>query len=204
MVDTAPGSRKAVVAQWRRRSAVVGFWRKALPASIVAILIALGGWVIARGLLPGPKAGPAEVADIQMLNWRFFGRDDNDRAFLMAAKRAIRDAREEGKITLDNPTFNLGAGKVRAKTGIYVEGSTDLILRGDVLIVDGKGGTVRTQEALIDTKTGVVTDRSSPGSGGIQIESDMGKINADDYIIDQNRKVTFKGRFSGEFKVKSK
>jgi len=202
MVDTAPGSRKAAVAQWRRRSAVVAFWRKALPASILAILIAMSGWIIARGLMPQPKAGPAEVAAIQMLNWRFFGRDDNDRAFLMAARRAIRDARQEGKISLDSPTFNLGAGKVRANKGVYVEGSTDLILRGDVVIVDGKGGTVRTQEALIDTKTGVVTDRSAPGSGGIQIESSMGKIAADDYTIAKNGAVTFKGRVTGTIQPK--
>ncbi len=197
-----PPARRAVIEACRRRSMVVGFWRKALPASILAILVALAGWVIARGLMPQAPAGPAEIADIQMLNWKFFGRDDNDRAFLMAAKRALRDAREEGKISLTDPTFNLGAGKVRANQGIYVDGSTDLILRGDVVIVDGDGGTIRTQEALIDTKTGVITDRSAPGRGGIQIDNNMGKITADDYVIAKNGAVTFKGRVRGTINPK--
>jgi len=203
-VSVATLSRKAQIQKWRRRSAVVRFWRTALPASILAILIALSGWAVARGILWNAKVIAPVVGEIQMVNGMLHGRDSNDRAFLLAALRAVRDARSEGAINLESPTFNLGAGKAEAKTGIYVEEKGELILRGDVVIVDAQGGVIRTQEALIDTKTGVVTNTQAPGSGGIQIESNMGKINADDYIVDQNRKVTFKGRFSGEFKVKSK
>lgn len=199
-----PSSRKAAVEKWRRRSAVVRFWRTALPASIVAILVAITGWAIARGLLPGGERPPAEVADIEMITGRFFGRDRNDRAFLVAFSRALRDARNESRYSLDNPTFNLGAGRAKANRGVYQEDRNTLLLQGDVLIVDGQGGTIRTEAAEIDTRTGVVTNTAVPGSKGIQIESRMGKIAAEDYIIERNGAVTFNGRFSGEFKVKSK
>ena len=197
-------SRKATVEKWRRRSAVVKFWRKALPASIVAILVALAGWGIARGLLPSGERAPDEIADIEMLAGRFFGRDSNDRAFLVAFTRALRDARNDNRYTLDNPTFNLGAGRAKADKGVYIDDADKLQLRGDVLIVDGQGGTIRTEAAEIDTRTGVVTNTAVPGSKGIQIESRMGKIVAEDYIIEKNGAVTFNGRFSGQFKVKDK
>lgn len=203
-LSAATQSRKAQIQKWRRRSAVVKFWRTALPATIVAILIALSGWAVARGILYNAKTVAPIIGEIQMVNGMLHGRDSNDRAFLLAALRAVRDARSDAAINLESPTFNLGAGKAEALKGIYLEDKGELILRGDVVIVDADGGVIRTQEALIDTKTGVVTNTKAPGSGGIQIESNMGKINAEDYIVDKNRKVTFKGRFSGEFKVKSK
>ena len=111
-------SRKAAVAMWRRRSAVVKFWRTALPASIVAILVTIIGWGIARGLMPGGERAPAEIADIEMVAGRFFGRDSNDRAFLVAFSRALQDARNDERYSLDNPTFNLGAGRAsRTESG---------------------------------------------------------------------------------------
>jgi lipopolysaccharide export system protein LptC len=192
-------SRKTEVQVWRRRSAVVKFWRFTLPATIVAILVALTGWAIARGLLGDKGLSPLEVAAIQMVGGRLFGRDDNGRAFLVAAERAIEDAQQEGRYTLNKPTFNLGAGRARANQGIYEEKKGRLILRGDVEVVDASGQVMHTQEAMVDTRTGAVTNMQTPGARGIQIESDMGKISADDYMIERNGEVKFKGRVRGTF-----
>jgi lipopolysaccharide export system protein LptC len=195
--DPGAAARKAAVEKWRRRSAHVHFWRKALPASIVAIVVCIAGWGIARGLMPEPALAPIDLSAIRMKGPQFFGRDNNDRAFLLYAKEAIRDAREEGRITLSNPTFNLGGGKVRADRGIYVDGSTDIILRGNVVVIDGDGGRMETQEALIDTRTGIVTNRRAPAAKGVQIESRMGKISAQDYAVAKDGSVTFRGGVRG-------
>lgn len=173
------------------------FWRKALPASIVAIVVCIAGWAIARGLMPQAPLAPIDLSAIRMKGPQFFGRDNNDRAFLLYAKEAIRDAKQEGRITLSNPTFNLGQGKVRADEGIYVDGSTDVILRGNVVVIDGDGGRMETQEALIDTRTGIVTNRRAPAAKGVQIESDMGKISAQDYAVAKDGSVTFRGGVRG-------
>jgi lipopolysaccharide export system protein LptC len=195
--DAATAKRKAEIAKWRRRSALVRFWRKALPASIVAIVVAIGAWAVARSLIPLAPQAKLELSAIRMKNPRIFGVDGHDRAYLLAAEDAVRDAVNEKRINLANPTFNLGGGRVRADRGVYVEGSTDIVLRGNVVVIDAGGGRMQTDEALIDTRTGVVTNTRSPSAKGVQIESSMGKITAQDYTVAKNGAVTFRGHVRG-------
>lgn len=200
--DSEAVQRQATVERWRKRSRRVRFWRKVLPMTILAIVLCIAGWVLARGLMPQPILAPLELSAIRMKGPKFFGRDKNDRAFLLAALEAVRDAKQEGRVNLTNPTFNLGGGSVRANQGIYVDGAQDLLLRGDVVVVDADGGRMETQEALIDLRTGVVTNRQTPGSKGVQIESSMGKITAQDYTIAKDGAVTFRGRVRGTINTK--
>lgn len=190
-------SRQAIAARWRRRSRIVWFWRRVLPLSIFAIVLSLGGWIAARGLLAGPVAAPLEVNAIRMKNPRFYGRDDHDRAYLLAAIEAQRDPREDKRITLESPTFNLGEGRVRADEGSYVEGSDQIVLSGNVVVINSEGDRMETDQAYIDTRTGTVTNAQSARRGRVQIETDMANISADQYEISKNGQVTFHGRVRG-------
>ena len=189
--------RQATVERWRRRSRIVAFWRTVLPASILAIVLGLGGWIIARGLVERPVSELDVPKQIEMKTPRFYGVDGRDRTWVLAAINAVRDPRNDGRITLQNPTFNLGAGSVQANEAFWLEGSTNIVMRGDVRLIDGDGGRMNTQEAMIDTRRGTITNSRSPEAGRVQIENNLGRVTADDYVIAKNGSVTFRGRVSG-------
>ncbi len=198
-INTFPSddARQAIVARWRRRSMVVAFWRIILPLSIFAITLGLAGWIVARGMLDRPDLAQGVISNQLMTKFRFYGRDKHDRAYLLTAMTAVRDARNEHKITLANPNFNLGGGSVRAKQGVYIDNSTKILLHGDVLAINSDGSRMQTQDAEIDTRTGVVSNTNVAHDGGLQIETNMGKITANDYTIAKNGAVTFRGRVRG-------
>jgi lipopolysaccharide export system protein LptC len=187
----AAGPRTAEIARWKRRARLVAFFRKALPAAILAILLFLAGWIIARTVLPSLRP-QVELGAIRMTNPRFYGRDSRDRPFLLGAKEAVRDISDKGQITLIEPIFSLGAGRVTAKKGLYRDGATNLILTGDVLFIDENGGRMETQEALINTKTGTISNAAAK-TAGVQIDGSFGKVRAESYTVGKDGTVTFKG-----------
>lgn len=169
-------SRAAEIGRWKRRARLVAFFRKALPAAILAIVLFLAGWIIARTVLPSLKP-QVQLGAIRMTNPRFYGRDSKDRPFLLGAREAVRDVADKGQITLIEPVFSLGKGRVTAKKGLYRDGATNLVLTGDVLFVDENGSRMATQEALINTKTGTISN-SAAKTGGVQIDSGGSNIKA--------------------------
>jgi lipopolysaccharide export system protein LptC len=196
---TIPNQKARLIAirRWRRRSRVVAFWRTILPVAIFAVVMSLAGWIVARSLLAGPPPSAEAGAGEQMTNPRYYGFDENNRSYLLRAAEAIRGGDGEGQVRLIEPVFNLGAGRVTALEGIYDPESTDIILRGDVVVIGSDGDRMETNEARIDTRTGEVTNMESPQGGRIQIENDMGEISADQYQIDENGQLHFRGRVRG-------
>ena len=180
-INTFPSddARQAIVARWRRRSMVVAFWRIILPLSIFAITLGLAGWIVARGMLDRPDLAQGVISNQLMTKFRFYGRDKHDRAYLLTAMTAVRDARNEHK------------------QGVYIDNSTKILLHGDVLAINSDGSRMQTQDAEIDTRTGVVSNTNVAHDGGLQIETNMGKITANDYTIAKNGAVTFRGRVRG-------
>lgn len=190
-------TRAAEIARWKRRARLVAFFRKALPAAILAIILFLAGWIIARTVLPSLKP-QVQIGAIRMTNPRFYGRDSRDRPFLLGAKEAVRDVADKGQITLIEPVFSLGAGRVTAKKGLYRDGATNLILSGDVLFIDENGGRMETQEALINTKTGTISN-SAAKTAGVQIDSGNSRIKAEHYTVGKDGKVIFRGNVHARF-----
>ena len=96
--------------------------------------------------------------------------------------------------------LNLGGRKVTQMTadgGTYDEAQRKVIIGPNVRISDGGSGfTLTTPEAVVDTRTGVVT-----GSKGVQGTGPLGTINASSYAIhDQGERVVFQG--AGDNKVR--
>lgn len=193
---SAGDPREAIVARWRRRSRVVGFWRIVLPLSIFAITLAMAGWIVARSLLENPVAA-ITAAERLVTNPRFYGRDKKDRTYLLTAMQAVEDEANKDKYTLKNPSFNLGGGSVRADQGVYIKNSTKILLHGKVVAVNSDGSRMSTEDAQIDTKTGVVTNTAAPHTAGMTLETSNAKISADDYSVAKNGVVTFHGRVHG-------
>ena len=188
---------EAIIARWRRRSRIVAFWRIVLPLSIFAITLALAGWIVARSVLDSPIGAVIVEATRMMTNPKFYDRDQHDRAYLITAAKAVRDAANQDKFVLTNPNFHLGGGSVKANQGVYIKGATQVILHGDVEAINSDGSKMNAQDAVVDTKTGIVTNTSIAHSGGMQLETSMGRISADDYKIEKNGAVSFRGRVHG-------
>lgn len=202
----APPVRRAARAdlrRWKRRSRLIGVLRKLLPAAIVLLLLALAGQVVWTALAAQkrPPAAPPEA--IRMVNPRFFGRDEQGRSFMIAAREATRDDRDNRRITLDHPIVGLAMdtaapSRVSANSGIYTEGDRMLRLNGDVRIEDGGGFRFATQEALVDTRAGEIV-----GQTAMTTQGPGAKVDSESYgVYDKGDRVIFKGgvraRINGE------
>jgi lipopolysaccharide export system protein LptC len=183
------------VAKMRRRSRLIHFLRKALPATILALLLVLSGWVVVRSVLTFLSDLGHAATVIHMTNPRFYGQDDHGRNFVVAAREAQRSLRVSADIKLIGPDLKLAGNgdrsmEVRARQGLYEDATKRVSLQGDVHVVSGDGTTFDTQLALIDMKTGTVMANSPvKGSGP------LGQITASSYAIyDRGARAVFTGQ----------
>ena len=194
---TVPGPRPDEVVRWKRRAVLVGIARKALPLAILAILVAMGSWIGIETFKPSLSA-LSLTADVKMENPHFYGRDKKNRAFQLSAAQATRAESDPDLISLTLPVFALETSRVTAKTGIYRQGSDHVELNGDVVFVDGQGRKLNTQQAFINTRTGVLTNGTQ--SKGIEIAAPTGHVRSDAYTVNQNGDVTLRGNVHGVIK----
>jgi len=158
--------RRERLEKWRRRSRLIHFMRKALPAAIAAILVLMAGWVLARGLLAriGDLRGRLAGA-IHMTNAQFHGRDDQDRAYVVGAKEASRDDFDQNRFYLVEPHM-------------LFDSEND------------KGGDVfKTEQAIVDTVHNTIA-----GQGRVTGTGPTGSITAQSFtVFNQGQRVVFRG-----------
>ncbi|MFN3536259.1 MAG: LPS export ABC transporter periplasmic protein LptC [Brevundimonas sp.] len=211
MTDPAPSDdlkaadeRRVVLAgrKWRAHSRRVMLFRRVLPIAIVVLAGGTALWVGGRTIIAGVERSRVEAREVRLSNPMFHGQDDQGRSFVIGAAQAVRDP-DTGMFRLDAPVMRLTleAGKtseLSAGQGLYDEPSRTLILRDQVIIDDGGVGfRFVTPEAVVDTRTGVVT-----GDKGIEGSGALGTINATSYAIyEQGGRVVFSG--SGDDKVRA-
>lgn len=181
-------------AVWRDHSARVRFLRRALPAAIALLLAVLLGWIGVRALLTSLGQRNAADGGIRMVHPKFFGRDSGGRSFTINALSATRDGRDAQQITLEQPLFILQTGApkptvVQALNGLYREDTRNLILTGNVVMVDSAGYRFESERALIDTVTSITTGETAVTGVG-----PLGRVAASSYAVyDQGAHVVFKG-----------
>ena len=181
--------------KWRRRSHLIHFMRKALPAAIAAILVLLAGWVLARGILAriGDLRGRLGGA-IHMTNAQFHGRDDQDRAYVVGAKEASRDDFDENRFFLVEPRMvfdaeNVKESHISADQGVYRKDTRILSLRGHVSLRDPSGNNFDTEQAIVDTAHGTIA-----GQGQVKGTGPTGAIKAQSFTVyDRGQRVVFRG-----------
>lgn len=187
--------------RWRARSRRIRFYRRVLPVLILVVAGAALTWTVFRTVMSGVERRASQSQEIRLDNPMFHGQDAQGRAFLVGAQGAVRDP-ATGHFRLVGPVLrlNLGGRKVTQMTadgGTYDEAQRKVIIGPNVRISDGGSGfTLTTPEAVVDTRTGVVT-----GSKGVQGTGPLGTINASSYAIhDQGERVVFQG--AGDNKVR--
>lgn len=184
------------MAAWRRRSRLIRFWRRALPALIAVVLVSLFGWVVVRSILADVQDLRGDGAVIRMSNPRFFGQDDRGRSFMLGAREAARSPNAYQNVGLTDPVLRLDTDSaeptvITAKTGAFDEKTQDVVLRGGVKVEGGPSEfAFTTEEARIDADSGVIRgDKPVVGSGPI------GEIRASSYAIyDRGGRIVFRGR----------
>jgi lipopolysaccharide export system protein LptC len=190
------GARADERARWRDRSRAIRFWRRALPMVIVGIVALLVLWIGGRSAIVKLTSSnlSKETGGVRMVNPRFYGRDTHDRAFVVGAAEAARDAASGHTVTLKAPSVTLDAGganptRVAAARGVYREDEKRLNLTGQVDLQDGRGYHFTTPKAVVDTSTGRVT-----GDSGVRGEGPLGQIAASSYgVYDRGRRIVLKG-----------
>jgi lipopolysaccharide export system protein LptC len=173
----------------RRRARIHGrlvlALRWLLPTLILAMLGLLGAFVVSQAVRAA-AARPKELpTQIRMISPHFIGRDNQGRAFNLAARLAVRDDADMQRVYLGAPVMVMDADSAHPKTltadrGVYDEDTRILRLIGHVRVDDAAASTVGSNEALVDTRAGTVT-----GVSPIAASGPMGAIQAGSYSATQ-------------------
>lgn len=187
--------------RWRAHSRRVRTLRRVLPAVILILAGGAVSWTVFRSVMSDVERRAGQANEAEWSNPMFHGQDDQGRAFVIGAKGAAREP-DSGRFRLVEPVLRLNLGgrritEMTADGGTYDEASRSVIIGPNVRISDGGSGFVLiTPEAVVDTRTGVVT-----GDKGVEGSGPLGTVVASAYAIhDQGRRVVFRGQ--GENKVR--
>ncbi|HTK36042.1 MAG TPA: LPS export ABC transporter periplasmic protein LptC [Caulobacteraceae bacterium] len=195
LAAAAAQRRAAEMERWKRRSKRIGFYRRVLPWTMLAIVLAVAAWVGLRAFLSARQLDvTAATSAIHMTNPKFYGRDSKGRSFQLTATDAVRDVKDNNIVNLHAPGMMLDSGgkqpvKVAGGRGVYREDTKMLELVGGVLLQDGRGSAFRSAQASVDTRAGVVT-----GQKDVSGQGPLGRIAASSYAVHESgARVTFAG-----------
>jgi lipopolysaccharide export system protein LptC len=184
------GARTATAGALIRRQAqahsrLVMALRWLLPTLILAMLGLLAAFVISQAV-SAAAARPKELpSQIRMVGPHFIGRDNQGRAFNLAARLAVRDDADMQRVQLGAPVMVMDSDSPHPKTltadhGVYDEDTRILRLTGHVRVDDAAATTAGSDEALVDTRAGTVTGVSPVSASG-----PMGAIQAGSFTATQ-------------------
>jgi lipopolysaccharide export system protein LptC len=168
--------------------------RIVLPLIMLVVVTGLAGLVISHALRRHAAVHKDADTPIRMTNPHFFGRDNQGRAFTLGARQAARDERSFQTVLLQYPTLTLDSGGPHSSTltadaGVYHEDSRMLLLKGNVRGDSQRTSQFATNEALVNTRTGVVT-----GPAALAAKGGPGDVNARSFdVFDKGDRVIFKG-----------
>jgi lipopolysaccharide export system protein LptC len=178
----------------RRRGLVVRTLRWLLPMIMLGVVALLVGLVAQHSARRRAASHREAQAPIRMLNPKFFGRDNQGRPYILAASQAARDEASLELVRLRNPSVTLDMdgphpSTLTADTGVYHEDTRILYLKGHVKANDAKTSTFATDEAVVNTQTGVVT-----GPEALSSQTPVGDLQSRSFdVLDKGNRVVFKG-----------
>jgi lipopolysaccharide export system protein LptC len=178
----------------RVHSGLVHVLRWVLPTIMVLVVAALAGLVAVHAIKRQAAAHKDATTPIRMVNPHFFGRDNQGRAFTLGARQAARDEQSFQKVLLVYPSVTLDVDGLHPSTltadhGVYHEDTRILYLKGHVRADNAKASTFATDEAVVDTRTGVVK-----GASALSSQTPVGNVKSGSFdVYDKGDRVIFKG-----------
>lgn len=185
----------------RAHSRIVLALRWLLPTLILALLGLLGAFVVGQAMRAAAARPKETPQQIRMVGPHFIGRDNQGRAFNLAARLAVRADTNMQQVMLGAPVIVMDVDSPHPKTltadhGVYDEDTRLLRLTGHVRVDDSTASTVATNEAVVDTKAGTVSGASALNGNG-----PMGAIHAGSYsAAEKGQKLILSGGVHAQLK----
>jgi lipopolysaccharide export system protein LptC len=196
----------AAAAEWRKRSRLIHFFRRALPVAIILVTASLLLWVVGKSVwasVTGLKV--EEGAQIRVTIARFYGQHEPGPSFVLGAREAVRRSAASQNVNLTGPNLQLNSRenkptRASAARGVYNQRNQRVQLSGGVNVADvGSGYRFDTERTTIDTRTGVIS-----GDSPVRGSGPLGQISASSYAIyDQGSRMTFKGNVKARINARA-
>lgn len=190
-----------------RRRVAVTLTKWLLPVIAVLLLGTIAAWPEIARLSDGSRvavrrAFNADSAEARLVEPRYRGVDERGRPYTLSADVALQGGAMQGgatqggkeRINLTTPVGDvvLENGSwmlVRSREGVFIQGSGQLDLSGDVVLYRDDGTTLSTQSAAIDLKAG-----AAAGSDQTHAEGPFGVLDSQGFtLIDKGAAVQFQG-----------
>jgi lipopolysaccharide export system protein LptC len=190
--------RKMPKGRARSHSRLVHILRLVLPIIMVGVIGVLVGLIGEHAVKRQAAAHQDAATPIRMVNPHFYGRDNQGRAYTLAAAQAARDEASFQMVLLTYPTLVLDVdgpkpSHLSADSGIYHEDTRMLLLRGHIKGDDPRVVNFNTNEVLVNTRTGDVV-----GSGPVAGSTPTGQVASKSFDVKNKGDVLiFKGGVHG-------
>ncbi len=174
--------RAEALARWRKRSELVHFYRRALPATMGALAAICVSWIAVRSLIAHFHTAP-DVATIHMLHPIYYGRNDDGQPYKMSASLAVQNNTDPDRIALTDPSYTQTTAApapevVTADRGVYHKAAKLLDLYGHVRATDGKDNHFESDFAHVDMNKSDVS-----GKVPMYAYGPSGTLRAQSYMI---------------------
>ena len=150
-----------------RHSRLVRFFRRAIPVTLVGVLVALAAGAYLKPLsLLGLPIDPGHLvlsgSKINLEKPRIGGFTRDGRPYDLTAHSAVQDLTNPGVLELNDILAHVtmqdrSTLELRAATGVYDTKADLMDLKTNVVIITSSGYTVHMDEAKVDNKAGRVT-----------------------------------------------
>jgi lipopolysaccharide export system protein LptC len=179
-----------------RRRWMIGLTKWLLPLVALALLASVALWpeidrninearVTFRRTLSIPESG-------QLTDARYHGVDNNGRPYTVTASTAKQAGPERIDLTAPIGDVSLESGSwlmVKSRYGVYLQGTQQLDLSGDVTLYRDDGTTLLTDSAAVDLKAG-----AAAGATMTHVEGPFGTLDAQGFTATDNGTII---RFTG-------
>ena len=176
-------------------------WMKfLLPALACALILLVVAW---PQIAPEDKLfqiepiknAAQEAQNLNMINARFSGFDENQQPFTVTADMATQRPGDKDRVELQKPKADITLEDgtwlaLTAKVGYYDRQTERLDLEGDVNLFHDQGFEVRTERAEVDLKAGIAS-----GNLPVQSQGPSGILTSEGFrVIDDGETVIFTGK----------
>jgi lipopolysaccharide export system protein LptC len=183
---------KARTPHRKGRPARIKALRRTLPVVAGLLLVVCAGQVAWRTMKNDAAVAAAGQA-VSMTAPRFYGVTRTGRSFVITGREGQRNPTGDG-VRISDPVIDLSQGaegerRLTAKSGVYTALAHNLLLEGDVRMIDASGSELASDRAVINTQTGEVS-----GQTGLKASSGVGQVTSKSYDIrDRGDRLVFKG-----------